>query len=440
MGDRAVLRQAAHALSNGQPTLRKCIHGTANSRQPRPCPSRMRSSDLSRHMKRVGLYLGFPPHGGGAFQYAQSILAATLSLPSAEYDVVVAHAHPAWLPLLRPHAARATLLSVPTDRLEPAFYFLLRQGLPTALWRAAARHLHAGTRKLLAQDCDLWICPAQDVLTYALPARTMGVIHDLMHRYERHFPEVSRRGLFGRRERHYRNICSAAAAILVDSSVGKSHVMEAYGVDPGRIHVLPYTAPPYMRNAEPADFESRYQLPASFVFYPAQFWEHKNHVRLLQALSVAHEAVPDLHLVLAGSRKNAHGKVMQAIEGLHLQHRVRMVGYVPDEDMPGFYRRARGLVMPTFFGPTNIPPLEAMAAGCPMAVSDIYAMPEQVGDAALLFDPHSVDDIARAIVRLATDETLRSRLSETGRKRAQTWNQSHFDARFHQIVQAAARP
>lgn len=388
-------------------------------------------------MKRVGLYLGFPPHGGGAFQYAQSMLAATLSLPATEYDIVIAHAHSAWLPLLQLHAARATLLHMPKNHLDPVSHFLLRQGVPATLWRSIARHLHPGTRRLLAQGCDLWICPAQDVLTYALPARTMGVIHDLMHRYENRFPEVSRRGLFRRRERHYRNICAAAAAILVDSTVGKSHVMEAYDVDPERIHVLPYVAPPYMRNAEPADFDSRYQLPASFVFYPAQFWEHKNHVRLLQALAVSLESVPNLHLVLAGSGKNAHAKVLRAIDDLHLQHRVRLLGYVPDEDMPGFYRRARGLVMPTFFGPTNIPPLEAMIAGCPVAVSDIYAMPEQVGDAALLFDPSSVDEIAQAIVRLATDEALRSRLSEAGRKRAQQWDQPHFEARFHQIVRIA---
>jgi len=388
-------------------------------------------------MKRIGLYLGFPPHGGGAFQYAQSVLAATLSLPAAEYSVVIAHAHPAWLPLLQPHTDRATLLPVSESRLDPLLHFLLRQGLSAKLWRTLAPHLHLGTRKLLAQNCDLWICPAQDVLTYALPARTLGVIHDLMHRYESRFPEVSRRGLFRRRERHYRNICARAAAILVDSAVGKSHVMESYDIAPERIHVLPYVAPPYMRNPEPTDFDSRYPLPASFVFYPAQFWEHKNHVRLLQAFPAALKSMPDLYLVLAGSSKNADTKVRQAINKLCLQHRVKLLGYVPDEYMPGFYRRARCLVIPTFFGPTNIPPLEAMVAGCPMAVSNIYAMPEQVGDAALLFNPSSVEEITRAIVCLTTDEVLRSRLSEAGRRRAQQWNQPRFEARFHQIVRAA---
>ncbi len=271
-------------------------------------------------------------------------------------------------------------------------------------------------------------------MTYALPARTVGVIHDLMHRHERHFPEVSQRGLFHRRERHYRNICAAATIILVDSAVGKSHVIEAYGVDADRIQVLPYVAPPYMEDAEPSDFYRRYTLPDSFVFYPAQFWKHKNHVRLLQALSLALASVPDLHLVLAGSGKNANAEVMQTIEALRLQDRVKIMGYVPDEDMPGFYRRALGLIMPTFFGPTNIPPLEAMAVGCPVAVSNIYAMPEQVGDAALLFDPSSVDEIAQAIVGLATDGALRTRLSEAGRKRSRLWDKPHFEARFHEIV------
>src|SRR6185503_2369353 len=120
-----------------------------------------------------------------------------------------------------------------------------------------------------------------------------------------------------------------------------------------------------------------------------------------------------------------------------IESSVSFVGRVPDADMAQFYRRARCLVMPTFFGPTNIPPLEAFALGCPAAVSGIYGMPEQVGDAALTFDPRSQDEIADALRRLWTDDALCLRLRERGHERARAWNQAAFNRRLEAILDVA---
>jgi len=389
-------------------------------------------------MKRIGLYLGFAPEGGGAFQYAQSILAAFARLPADQYDTVVAYAHPEWARNLSTYDFLRAPVSVREGLAERLVRFTLREGLPLALWHSIAPWIHPLTRRLLDEECDLWIFPAQDVLTYALPAPTVGVIHDLMHRHETRFPEVGSRSIVRRRDRHYRNLCTHARAILVDSQVGQGHVEAAYAIDSSRIHVLPYVAPEYMHQQQtPEDFDVRYELPNQFIFYPAQFWEHKNHVRLLHALAAVRPMLPDLHLVLVGSEKNALASVRRTIEQLQLADRVHVLGYVPDRDMPVFYRRALALVMPTFFGPTNIPPLEAMSVGCPMAISNIYAMPDQVGEAALLFDPNSVEEISETIRRLATDAALRERLSAAARCRAQRWGQPQFDERFQQIIETA---
>lgn len=390
-------------------------------------------------MNRIGLYLGFPPEGGGAFQYAQAMLAAVSELPRGAYDVVVAIAHPAWHSILAKHPD-IEVLALHESRFEPATRLAIRLGFPIALWHRLAPRVHRVTRLLLRQGCDLWIFPAQDVLTYALPSATIGVIHDLMHRHERQFQEVSGWGLYWRRERHYRNLCANARAILVDSRIGKAHVLEAYPVPAQRVHVLPFVAPDYINDTSPIDFDSRYSLPPKFLFYPAQFWEHKNHARLLEALAEAIESVPDIHLVLAGSKKNAYSTVLDTIDKLNLRDRVHILGYIPEEDMSAFYRKARALVMPTFFGPTNIPPLEAMAVGCPMALSNIYAMPEQVGDAAIFFDPTSVADIAAAIVSLATDDALCARLSAAGKLRSSKWGQSQFNAGLNEIIGEALSP
>ena len=111
-------------------------------------------------MKRIGLYLGFPPDGGGVFQYAQSVLDAVAALPADRYEVVAAHSHPAWAAIVAQHASRIRSVLVREGRFEPALRFALRQGFPLALWRRLAPAIHRLTRNLLRQNCDLWIFPA----------------------------------------------------------------------------------------------------------------------------------------------------------------------------------------------------------------------------------------------------------------------------------------
>ena len=94
------------------------------------------------------------------------------------------------------------------------------------------------------------------------------------------------------------------------------------------------------------------------------------------------------------------------------------------------------LVMPTYYGPTNIPPIEAFVLGCPVATSNIYAMPEQLGNAALLFNPNSVQEIASTIERLWTDEKLRHELIKRGKMWTKNWGQRQFNQRLWEIVRA----
>jgi len=151
------------------------------------------------------------------------------------------------------------------------------------------------------------------------------------------------------------------------------------------------------------------------------------------------DEVQDLHLVLVGGKKNGYESVRKLVAELQLEDRVHFVGFVPDQEIPEFYRRAVAIVMPTFFGPTNILPLEAFALGCPCAVSDVYAMGTQVGQAALLFNPVEVESIARAIKTLWLDEDVRRTLIERGKQKIQEWNQQHFNRRVEELITAVAR-
>jgi glycosyltransferase involved in cell wall biosynthesis len=264
----------------------------------------------------------------------------------------------------------------------------------------------------------------------------LSTIHDLMHRYEKRFPEVSANGEYESREESYRNICKYTKGILVDSEVGKRHVQESYGLPEDHIFILPYIPPKYIYKYETSsDFDIRYKLPPKFIFYPAHFWHHKNHVGLLYAIAQLKEEIPDLQLVLVGSKHNSYKRVRQYVTELGLETNIHFVGHVPNQDIPGFYRRARALVMPTYFGPTNIPPLEAFVLGCPTATSAVYGIPDQVGDATLLFNPESVNEIANCIKRLWTDDELCQNLVEKGKRRAASWGEDQFNNRLLEIVE-----
>lgn len=384
-------------------------------------------------MKKIGLYLGARPDGG-EFQYHLTMLDAVAALPVDSYSVVCACNTDFWLPYLGARKLRP--LAVPTSFWGRALSLLwTRGGLPLGPWRACSPLLDPLARALCHEQCDLWIFPGPTARSFQVPVPALVSIHDLMHRYERRFSESSSPLEYYNRERNLTNICRWAKGIVVDSGVGQEQVQESYRVPRERVHVLPFTPPAYIYRAEtPQGFDERYQLPEKYLFYPAQLWEHKNHGRLIEAVSLLKRTLPDLKLVLAGSRQNACDAVVAQVRALNLVDDVLFLGYVADGDMAELYRRARAMVMPTFYGPTNIPPLEAFVVGCPVAVSAIYAMPQQVGDAALLFDPESVPEIAACIARLWTDDQLCEELARKGRARASAWGQPQFNGRLRQII------
>ncbi len=383
-------------------------------------------------MIRVGLFLASAPHDGGAFQYGQSVLHALAADLTGDMTTTVFYTNDAW----REQLASLALQSVPVavSAVDQLLLKCVKFGLmPLTLWRPLAPKINHVARAVAARECDVWVFPSQDVWSYFLPVPAIVSVFDLMHRYEPRFPEVSSGFKRWRRERHYKRICKAAAGVLVDSSIGRQHVQDSYGVETTRIHELPFTAPPHVRQND-ARGDGDLGLPQKFLFYPAQFWSHKNHLRLLRALAKLVEECPDVRLILVGSKKNNYSRVEQLIGELELEDRVHVLGYVSDRDMVRLYANARALVFPSFFGPTNIPPLEAMALGCPVAASDVYAMSEQLGDAALLFDPTSVEEIADAMRRLWTDDSLCARLADRGLAQSARWTQAEFSERLRDII------
>ncbi len=387
-------------------------------------------------MKKIGLFLEAEPHFGGTYQYNQVMLDALTALPTDRFSVVVAYTSERWLPALEERGLRG--FAVPRGFFGRALglgWMVL--GLPMGVWRRLSSSFHPMAKSLIRESCDLWIFPSYDLRSYQFSVPALVAVHDLMFRYEKRFPESASGWNYFCKDRMNRYNCRWSEGILVDSELGRRQMIESYGIEENRVHSLPFIAPTYIRSrAVRPGFEERYRLPAKFIFYPAQFWWHKNHLALIEAVAFLKAELPDLKLVLSGGRQNAYDAVIRTVQSLLLDNDIVFSGYVPDEDMPEFYRRARAMVMPTYYGPTNIPPLEAFTAGCPVAISGIYGMPEQAGGAALHFNPDSVPEIADCIRRLWTDDRLCSELAEKGRQKVASWGQKEFNTRVMEIIDA----
>lgn len=243
-------------------------------------------------------------------------------------------------------------------------------------------------------------------------------VWDLCHRDHPEFPEVSENGEFERRERLYRNAISGAYLTLSDSDVLSRKISRFYGVDADRLIAMPFQPAGFIENISSRDSKSLLEergLPSDYLFYPAQFWPHKNHVRILQALASLKDDGLFCSAVFCGGDKNNRAHVENMASKLGVREQVHFLGFVSEVEMRNLYEHARALVMPTYFGPTNLPPMEAWALGKPVICSD--ACKEQMGNAALCVNPDSVLSMVNAIRQVYMDEAVVSELVSMGKKR-----------------------
>jgi len=373
---------------------------------------------------------------GGSFQYGASILEAVAKLPTDQYEICFwhnndsfddleklpyQHAKPKWfcMQLFRVVKKLATIANgiIKSEKIEN---WIENDAL---------------ARSVRAWKPDVCILLEQSYNPLSKEVRVIGPVHDLMHRYERSFPEVGEAAEYAARERTFGRHAANAAAVLVDSNIGKAQLIECYGIAEDKVHVLPFIPSPLFTDqaSRPASFSDE---KTPFIFYPAQFWLHKNHMAIIQAISMLPNDLP-LHCVFVGTTdKAAFVPVREAIEKAGLSKRIHILGYVTDAEVAWFYKNAFALVMPTFFGPTNIPPLEAMQYGCPVITSNVYGIPEQCGDAALYVDPRKPEQIAKALCRIATEPGLRSQLIAKGYDRSAQWTKEGFEKKFLKILQS----
>jgi glycosyltransferase involved in cell wall biosynthesis len=206
---------------------------------------------------------------------------------------------------------------------------------------------------------------------------TVVTLHDLQHL---DLPEM-----FPRAERAFRAVLwhrslRGAQRVITISPFVRDRALARLGLDQSRIRVVPLGID--HERLRPGTGERE-----PFLLYPARRWPHKNHERLLEAFALVRRDRPDLRLVLTGG-----GDFRGMPDGVEAR------GQVGVAELVSLMQRASALVFPSLYEGFGLPPLEAMACGCPVACSNTASLPETVGNAARLFDPRDPSAIADAVV------------------------------------------
>lgn len=263
--------------------------------------------------------------------------------------------------------------------------------------------------------CDVLHLTWQRFIVCALP--TVYNPHDLQHL---HMPQFWTPGDLTWRDTMYPAGCRLAQTIVVGSQYAKQDIVRHFGTHPSKIQVILEGADARALGESTEEVRravrEKYHLPNVYLLYPAMTWPHKNHLRLLDAAALLRdEAHVKVSLVFTGSHRADHWPRVDArIRQLGLQDQVHALGFVPEGDLRAILQDATGLIQPSLFEASSLPIFDAWKEGVPVACSNTTALPEQVGEAGLLFDPMDVRAIANAMLTLVRQPETRDRLRRLG--------------------------
>jgi len=269
---------------------------------------------------------------------------------------------------------------------------------------------------------DLLFCPFTEQIFFDPRVPTVTLVHDLQYLY---YPQFFDPTQITYREKFFRDACRASSKIICVSHFVRSTVLEKCDLidsnDVKTIHTMVHhRIKSKFSNNEKEVFLSKNNLTSDrFLFYPANFWLHKNHETLFKAFKLYKDKYPfsDLKLVCTGTGKVRLNILKNLVEDLGILNNIIFAGYVNDDELSVFYTECKALIFPSLYEGFGMPVLEAMALGKCVLCSNVTSLPEIAGDAALFFDPNNPSEIAESISRIEKDPGLFQGLIVKGHNR-----------------------
>jgi len=270
-------------------------------------------------------------------------------------------------------------------------------------------------------------------MNYYVPPGVKGkvitMVYDMVYKV---YPETVNRKTLHMLNLSMEKACRRADVIITVSYFSKSEIIKYLGVPPEKIVVMPCGVDlnrfnPNYGIDEITEVKVKYGIKENYFLYLGTLEPRKNIERLIEAYSLLKKRISSApKLVISGKRGWLYKPIFEKVGKLNIGDDIIFTDYVVENDVPLLLQGATAFIYPSLYEGFGLPPLEAMACGTPVIVSNAASLPEVVGDAALLVDPYSVESISEAMECLCLDPSLRANLKSRGLEHAAvfTWDRS----------------
>ena len=260
-------------------------------------------------------------------------------------------------------------------------------------------------------------------------------VPDVSHRENIEFPEWAKSTNFFWKENILSKVLIRAIAIITNAQIIKNKIVKFYGVESERVHIINHQPSIAISKFNPKTSKptKKYNLPKNYVFYPANFLPHKNHKHVIDAIKLLNtEHKKDFSAVFCGADKGYLNKIKRYVEKKNLSKNIIFLDFVESADLPFLYLNSLALTMPTFSGPTNIPPWEAFKLGVPVIYSDIFNIKEVYEEAVCYIDPYKPETTANALLDIINKPEIRKKLINNGKNLLE---KIHFNNEVQKILE-----
>ncbi len=242
-----------------------------------------------------------------------------------------------------------------------------------------------------------------------------ATIRDVAHRILPHFPEYSTNRVIEKMEHKLNTFLTCASKIITCNNIAKNDIKTLYDVIDENIITMHLPYPKWIENVgEDKEFIKKHNLSKNgFVLYPAQFWTHKNHIRLILASQIMKEQNINLKVVFCGLDRGNKKYLINTVKKLDLESNVLFLDYVSQSELMNLYKNAYCMVYPSLAGPDSIAALEALYFSCPILISNHLGYNEQLKKSAIYFNPLDEADIVEKI-KLLNDIAIKDDIISKG--------------------------